>query len=88
MQMGMMKELVCGPINCCETLAQGMLYKLRAEELLYHAEFNPVESISIPREKLDKLPGNSLSRFVGSLRTHTKHPFFFRHAPGFFRSRQ
>ena len=76
MQMGMMKELVRGPIKCCETLAQDMLYKLRAEELLYHAEFNPVESISIPREKLDKLPGNSLSRFVGSPRTHTEHHFF------------
>ena len=69
----MMKELVRGPIKICEILAQDMLYQLRAEELLYHAEFNSVESISIPREKLDKLPGNSLSRFVGSPWTHTEH---------------
>jgi hypothetical protein len=75
MQMGMIKELVRGPIKCCETLARNMLYKLRAEELLYYAEFNPVESISIPREKLDKFPGDSLSRFVGSPRTYTEHHF-------------
>ena len=75
MQMGMMKELVRGPIKCCETLAQDMLYKLRAEELLYHAELYPADSISIPREKLDKLPGNSMSRFVGSPRTRTEHHF-------------
>ena len=71
--MEMMKELVRGPIKCCETLAQDMLYQLRSEELLYHSEFNPVESISIPRKKLENLSGNSLSRFVGSPRTHTQH---------------
>ena len=73
----MMKEIVRGPIKCCETLAHAMLYKLRAQELLYHAEFNPVDYISIPREKLDKPPGNSLSRFVGSPKTHTDRHFFF-----------
>ena len=71
--MGMMKELVRGPIKCCETLAQDMLYQLRAEELLCHPEFRPVEIMSSPRQKLDNLPGISKIRFVGSPKGHTDH---------------
>ena len=69
--MGMMKELVRGPIKCCETLAQDTLYQLRAEALLHHSEFHVVENVSIAREKRDKLPGTSLIRFLGSQKTYT-----------------
>ena len=72
MQMGMMKELIRGPIKCCETLAQDTLYQFRAEALLHHSEFHPVENVSIARENLDTLPGTSLTRFVGSPKTHTE----------------
>ncbi len=71
--MGMIKELVLGPIKCCETLAQDMLYQLRAEELLCHPEFRPVEIMSFPRQKLDNLPGVLKIRFVGSPKGHTDH---------------
>ena len=72
----MTKELARGPIKCCETLAQDTIYQLRAEELLYHAKLNPADSIYILREKLDKLSGSSLSKYVGSPRTHTEHKVF------------
>ena len=41
--MGMMKEHVRGPIKCCETLAEDILRIARAEALVYHPHFKPVE---------------------------------------------
>lgn len=69
--MGMMKEHVRGPIKCCETLAQDILYQLRAEALLHHPDFNPVKTTSLSsRRKLDNLPGNTHIRFIGSSRPY------------------
>jgi hypothetical protein len=69
--MGMMKEHIRGPIKCCETLAQKILYQLRAEALLHHPEFNPIKTTSLSsRRKLDNLPGNTQIRFLGSIKTN------------------
>ena len=70
-QMGMMKELVRGPIKCCETLANAILLQTRAEMLSYNSNFEPVELYEQRRANCDDLGGKSQVRFLGAPRTHT-----------------
>jgi hypothetical protein len=69
--MGMMKELVRGPIKCAETLAADMCLKARAMELQYHEHFHPVQHDVSGRGRGDGLGGNSLARVLGAQCVHT-----------------
>ncbi len=63
--MGMMKEHVRGPIKCCETIAQDVLLKTRAEELVYHPQFRSVHIKMKERDQEDSHGGRLPSRVLG-----------------------
>ena len=66
LQMGMMKEHVRGPIQCCETIASDMLHLIRAEELVHHTEFKSVDVGMKQRKQVDSLGGLLPSRVLGA----------------------
>ncbi len=69
--MGMMKEHVRGPIECCETIAKDILLIARAEALLYHPGFTAVNLNYSVRGKADNFGGDSHTRFLGAPIVHT-----------------
>jgi len=69
--MGMMKEHICGPIKCCETLCADILLKLRAMELSIHKEPMPVNVDACLRGKAYSLGNNVAAAFMGAPVMHT-----------------
>ena len=49
--MGIMNEHVMGPPKCCETIVLDILIKTRAEELVYHPDFHPVDLEIVERHQ-------------------------------------